>query len=55
LTAEAEHLDRKPSSFGPVRASLVAKGMIYTPGYGQSAFIVPLFDAFMRRIMPHME
>lgn len=51
-TAIAEHLGRKPSSFGPVRASLVAKGMIYTPGYGQSAFTVPLFDAFMRRIMP---
>jgi hypothetical protein len=53
-TAIAEHLNRKPSSFGPVRASLVAKGMIYTPGYGQSAFTVPLFDAFMRRIMPSM-
>jgi AAA ATPase domain len=53
-TTIAEHLDRKSSSFGPVRASLVAKGMIYTPGYGQSAFTVPLFDAFMRRIMPDM-
>lgn len=54
-TAIAEHLGRKPSSFGPVRASLVAKGMMYTPGYGQSAFTVPLFDAFMRRIMPPSE
>lgn len=54
-TAIAEHLGRKPSSFGPVRASLVAKGMIYTLGYGQSAFTVPLFDAFMRRIMPPSE
>ena len=53
-TSIADHLSRKPSSFGPVRASLVAKGMIYTPGYGQSAFTVPLFDAFMRRIMPEM-
>jgi hypothetical protein len=51
-TAIAELMGRKPSSFGPVRASLVAKGMIYTPEYGQSAFTVPLFDAFMRRIMP---
>ncbi len=54
-TAIAEHLGRKPSSFGPVRASLVAKGMIYTPGYGQPAFTVPLFDAFMRRIMPSVQ
>lgn len=51
-TVVADHLGRKPSSSGPVRASLVAKGMIYTPGYGQTAFTVPLFDAFMRRIMP---
>ena len=51
-TAIAEHLGRKPSAFGPVRASLIAKGMIYTPGYGETAFTVPLFDAFMRRIMP---
>lgn len=54
-TTIAEHLGRKPSSFGPIRASLVAKGMIYTPGYGQSAFTVPLFDAFMRRIMPSID
>ncbi|MEP6867153.1 MAG: ATP-binding protein [Novosphingobium sp.] len=51
-TAVASHIGRKPSAFGPVRASLIAKGMIYTPGYGQTAFTVPLFDAFMRRAMP---
>jgi len=51
-TAIAETLDRKPSSFGPLRASLVAKGMIFTPGYGQTAFTVPLFDEFMRRALP---
>lgn len=54
-TAVADHLERKASSFGPVRASLVAKGMIYTPGYGQTAFTVPLFDTFMRRAMPGFE
>lgn len=54
-TTIAEHMKRKPSSFGPVRASLIAKGMIYQPGYGETAFTVPLFDAFMRRIMPTME
>jgi AAA ATPase domain len=51
-TEIAEHIGRKPSAFGPVRASLIAKGMIYTPGYGETAFTVPLFDAFMRRSMP---
>jgi hypothetical protein len=51
-TAIADHIGRKPSSFGPVRASLIAKGMIFTPGYGETAFTVPLFGAFMRRAMP---
>jgi hypothetical protein len=51
-TAIADHIGRKPSSFGPVRASLIAKGMIYTPGYGDTAFTVPMFGAFMRRAMP---
>ena len=54
-TAVADHIGRKPSSFGPVRASLIAKGMIYTPGYGETAFTVPLFGAFMRRAMPRGE
>ena len=54
-TAIADHIGRKSSSFGPVRASLIAKGMIYTPGYGETAFTVPLFGAFMRRAMPRGE
>ena len=54
-TAIAEILDRKPSSFGPLRASLIAKGMIYTPGYGQTAFTVPLFDEFMRRAVGQLD
>jgi len=37
---------------GPVRSSLIAKGMIWSPSHGDTAFTVPLFDEFMRRIMP---
>ena len=51
-TIIADHIGPKPPSFGPVRASLIAKGMIYTPGYGATAFTVPMFGAFMRRAMP---
>jgi len=54
-TAIADVLGRKSSSFGPLRASLIGKGMIYTPGYGQTAFTVPLFDEFMRRAIPRQE
>ena len=39
-------------ALGPVRASLIKKGMVYSPSHGDMAFTVPLFDAFMRRAMP---
>jgi hypothetical protein len=48
----AECLKRKVTSLGPSRNSLIAKGMIYSPNHGDTAFTVPLFDEFMKRIMP---
>lgn len=48
----ASMLGAKVSNLGPVRARLIKKGMIYSPTYGDMAFTVPLFDAFMRRAMP---
>lgn len=40
------------TAVGPLRASLIAKGMIYSQQHGETAFTVPMFDAFMRRAMP---
>jgi hypothetical protein len=40
------------TSVAPIRASLIAKGMVYSPAHGDTAFTVPLFDDFMRREMP---
>jgi len=48
----AEKLNRNVTSLGPTRAQLISKGMIWSPGHGDTAFTVPLFDGFMRRIMP---
>ena len=48
----AELLTAKVGSLSPRRASLIAKGMIYSPTHGDLAFTVPLFDAFMRRAIP---
>ena len=45
----AAAMGKKTSQLGPVREALIAKGMIYSPGYGHAAFTVPLFDDFMRR------
>lgn len=48
----AERLVKGVTSVAPVRSTLVAKGMIYSPAHGDTAFTVPLFDGFMKRIMP---
>ncbi len=48
----AERLVRKVTSLGPIRNQLISKGMIWSPSHGDTAFTVPLFDEFMRRIMP---
>lgn len=46
-------LERKVSSLAPVRNGLISKGMVWSPNHGDTAFTVPLFDEFMRRIMPN--
>lgn len=45
----AARLGRKPTSLGPARASLIAKGLIYAPEHGVVAFTVPHMDTFIRR------
>jgi hypothetical protein len=48
----ADHLGVKVQSVAPVRNGLIKKGMIYSPAHGDTAFTVPLFGDFMKRIMP---
>ena len=48
----ADELERSVSSLGPTRAGLIGKGMTWSPTHGDTAFTVPLFDEFMKRIMP---
>ena len=38
-------------STAPVRAKLISKGMIYSPAHGDTAFTVPLFDAYLKRVL----
>ncbi len=45
-------LGRNLQQVGQARSSLIEKGMIWSPEHGGTAFTVPLFDEFMRRIMP---
>jgi hypothetical protein len=39
---------------GPIRARLISKGLLYSPGYGLAAFTVPQFDRFLRRAYPNL-
>ncbi|HUZ12042.1 MAG TPA: hypothetical protein VMU93_04220 [Caulobacteraceae bacterium] len=48
----AELLGRKVTGVAPIRNALITKGMLYSPANGDTAFTVPLFDGFMKRIMP---
>lgn len=48
----AKKVEQTLGRAAPTRDSLIKKGMIYSPNYGEIAFTVPLFDAFMRRIEP---
>jgi hypothetical protein len=48
----AEQLEQKVTALGPTRNQLISKGMIWSPNHGDTAFTVPHFNEFMRRIIP---
>ena len=48
----ASVVGRPVTSLAPTRSQLIDKGMIWSPSHGDTAFTVPMFDEFMRRIMP---
>ena len=48
----AQKLNRPVTALAPTRSQLINKGMIWSPSHGDTAFTVPMFDEFMRRIIP---
>jgi len=48
----AESLDKTTRQLGPVRDTLIKRGLCYSPRWGQIDFTVPMFDEFVRRTMP---
>ncbi len=51
----ADMLGLNVHTVAPLRSGLIRKGMIFSPAHGDTAFTVPLFDEFMKRIMPDMK
>lgn len=45
----AEMMKEPPNKLGPMRASIIKKGMIYSPSYGDIDFTVPLFGDYLVR------
>jgi hypothetical protein len=45
-------LKRPVTAVGPARSQLIAKGVIWSPGHGDTAFAVPRFDEYLRRTWP---
>lgn len=45
----ASKLGKKLQSIGPVRATLISKGFVFSPQYGEVDFTVPLYDEYIRR------
>jgi hypothetical protein len=45
----ANAMSRSQKSLGPVRSSIISKGMMYSTDHGYLDFSVPLFAEFMRR------
>ena len=50
--AIATAVGRPVQGVAPTRARLVRKGMVYSPAHGDTAFTVPLFDQYLKRVMP---
>ncbi len=45
----ARRLDKQPTQLGPVRAKLIAKGLVFAPEHGSIAFTVPGMADFIAR------
>ena len=45
----AARMGKKPTALGPARATLIDKGLIYSPEYGHVAFTVPGMASFIAR------
>ena len=50
----ADTLGVRTASIATVRQRLINKGMVWSQRHGETAFTVPMFDAFMKRQMPEL-
>ncbi|MFT8720661.1 hypothetical protein [Acetobacter sp.] len=46
----AAKMGSRTQAVAPVRATLIRKGMVYSPSHGETAFTVPLFENYLHRM-----
>lgn len=44
-------MGRPVNAFSPIRASLIKKGMVFSPAHGLISYTVPMFGEYMKRVM----
>jgi len=49
--AVSRQMGKTTTQTGPVRDSLIKRGLCYAPRHGDLAFTVPMFDGFVRRVL----
>lgn len=52
LADVARGMGRSVNSLSMLRRSLIRKGVIYSAEVGTVSYTIPLFGAYMRRVMP---
>jgi hypothetical protein len=50
----AGRLGRRVTALAPTRSNLIAKGLVYSPRYGETSFTTPLYDGFLLRTLPEL-
>ena len=50
----AQLLNKDVQQVAPLRNGLIRKGMIFSPAHGDTAFTVPLFDTYLKRVIPKL-
>ena len=50
----ANRMGRMLGAISPIRASLIRKGVVYSPEYGGIAYTVPMFADYLKRTMRHV-
>lgn len=53
-SAVAAMLGRKVTAVAPTRDALIKKALCYSPRWGEIDFTVPMFDGFMKRLIPDL-